>query len=92
MVPSHSRSRRGPRRSVAVGVFGSHRRAIRVATVEFRLNQWHDVDAVDHEILDFAVDGDVDQVDAAHHDATEIHAAELGVGEVHTLKRCGRSI
>jgi hypothetical protein len=57
-----------------------------MTSIEFRFDQRRHVDAVDDEILDLAMYVDVDQVDAAHHDATQIHALKLGVVEVHATK------
>ena len=81
-----------PRFAEPVGILGSHLRSIGVATIEFRLNQWRDVDLVDDEVLYVTVDVDVDEVNAAHHDAAEVDGVEGGVGEVDASKRCRRQI
>ena len=64
----------------------------REATVEFGLDEWRDVDLVDGEVLHVAVNIDVDEIGATHHDAAEIHAAEVGTGEVDASKRRAREI
>ena len=53
-----------------------------MAPVEFRVQQRSDVDAVDGEILDLAVDVGVDQLDAAHDDTMQTDTSEPGSGQV----------
>jgi len=50
--------------------------------VELGLDQRPDVDTIDREVHDLAVDVDVDQLDPAHHDAAHFDGAEQGLTQV----------
>ena len=71
-----------PRRAEAVGVGRAHLGTIRVAAVEFGLHQGDDVDAVDRDVLEQAVQVHVDQERAADRGAGEVDVAEPGAGQV----------
>ncbi len=72
----------GPRLAEAVAVVGSHLRPLGHPAVQLGLDQRRDVDAVDDDVLQLAVDLDVDQLDAAHPGAVQHGAADLHSGEV----------
>ena len=60
---------------------------MRVTPIQFRVEQRRDVDAVDGESVDLAVNRDVDELDAAHGDALEGDIAERRVDESDGAKR-----
>jgi hypothetical protein len=49
-----------------------------VPAVQLGLDQRRNVDPVDDQVLDLAVDGGVDDLDAAHHDLVEVTSREPG--------------
>jgi hypothetical protein len=53
-----------------------------MAPVQLRGDQWRDVDLVDPQVPDVAVDVGVDQVDAAQHDPAQVDSVQPGVGQV----------
>jgi hypothetical protein len=55
----------------------AHPGALRVLPVELSLDQWADVDAVDPDVEDVAVEVDVVQIDATHHHVAHPHGLEL---------------
>ena len=67
-----------------------------IAPVELGVDQGPDVDAIDRQIVDLAVDVDVEQLDAPHHDpaqddtaepgATQVDGAQLRAAEVNALE------
>ena len=61
------------------GSVGAHPGPLGVAPVELRVDERRDVDPVDQQVLDLAVDPDVAQFDAAHHDPAQVDGAEPGV-------------
>jgi hypothetical protein len=81
-VPFHSRSSIAQGLTEPVAVVGAHLRPLRHATVQFGLDERCDVDAVDNDVLQFAADVDIDELDAAHPAAVEHRAANLRPREV----------
>src|SRR5262249_37527110 len=61
---------------------GAHRGPVRVAPVQLGVDQRCDVDTVDRDVEDLAVDVDVGQLDPAHHHAVQRDPAEPGTGQV----------
>ncbi len=51
------------------------------------MHERHDVDAVDLDVEQLAADVDVDQFDAAHHDAAHVDRAKGRVREIDGAKR-----
>jgi hypothetical protein len=80
-VPFQSRSRDCPRLTEAVAVVGTHLRPLRRATVQFGLDERCDVDSVDHDVLQFAADLDVDELGAAHPHPGEVDSLHLSVAK-----------
>ena len=87
-VPAHSRSRIVPRFAEACGVGRAHLGPVRIPPVEFGLDQRPDVDAVDRQVHDLAVDIDVAKLDAAHHDPGQVRAAQARTGQVDGPQSC----
>src|SRR5680860_949522 len=85
-----------PRLAEASRVSGAHLRSVGIPPVELGVDQGSDVNTTDRQVLDLAVDVDVDELDAAHHDAAQVDGAEgcgvqvrradLGPGQVHHLE------
>jgi hypothetical protein len=75
-----------PGLAVPVRIGRAHLGAIRVAAVEFGLHQGHDVDPVDRDVLEQAVDFHVHQERAADHGVRQVDVAEPGAGEVDLLE------
>jgi hypothetical protein len=83
-VPQPLQSLPGGAEAVRVG--RSHRRSFGIADVELLLHIGTDLDAVDHQVLEGAVDLDVRQVDpsqlgAPHQGAPDLHPAQIDVTE-----------
>src|SRR6266700_4110021 len=57
-----------------------------ITPVELGVDQGPDVNSVDPQVLDLAVNVDVDQLDAPHHDPAQVDAAEPRAGEVNALE------
>jgi hypothetical protein len=49
---------------------------------ELGVDERRDVDSVDDEVVDLAVDASIDQFDAAHHDAAHVDAAQPRLAQV----------
>src|SRR5262245_39822141 len=77
-----------PRLAEPSRVCRAHLDPIRIAPVEFGVDQGPDVDAVDGHVHDLAVDVDVDQFYAPHDDAAQVDPAELGAGEIDGAQLC----
>ena len=75
-----------PGLAVPVGIGRAHPGAVRIAAVEFGLDQRHDVDVVDPDVLDLAADVDVHQERAANHGAGQVDVVEQGSGQVDHLE------
>jgi hypothetical protein len=71
-----------PRLAEAVGGIGAHLHPLGHAPVELGLDERDDIDAVDHQIAELAIDVDVEQFDAAHPYVLQPDEAKLRPGEV----------
>jgi hypothetical protein len=71
-----------PRLAEAGRVFGAHPDPVGAPAVKLGLDQRADVDPVDGDVHDLAIDVDVDQLDAAHAYPGHVHPTEPGIGEI----------
>jgi hypothetical protein len=71
-----------PRVTEPVAVVGTHLRPLRHAAVEFGLDERCNIHPIDHDVLQFAADLDIDELDPAHPAAVERAAADLRAAEV----------
>src|SRR6266702_1093526 len=74
------------------GIGRPHLHAVRVTTVELRLYQGHDVDAVDSQVPDLAAQVHVHQGCATDHDPRQIDQVEARVGEVDVVEPCAGQV
>jgi hypothetical protein len=75
-----------PRLAEAVRVGRVELRPFRVAPVQLGLDERHDIDAVDPDVADLAVDVDILQPRAAQRRAGEVHVAEPRAAEIDLLE------
>ena len=85
-----------------VGGLRLHLRVVGIAARELRLDQGRDVDAVDHDVLELAVDLDVGQLDpthpyvadadVSHPRAREVDPAETCLAQARVLERRVREV
>ena len=71
-----------PRLAEPGRVLRAHLDPVGLPAVKLGLDQRADVDPVDGDVHDLAVDGDVDQFDAAHGHPGHVHPVEPGIGEI----------
>jgi hypothetical protein len=64
----------------------AHLGPIRIPPVELGVDQGRDVDTVDRDIVDFAVNIDIDQLHTAQHRPFQVNSAELSVAQVDSAK------
>src|SRR5215475_2218392 len=81
-----------PRLTESSRVRRAHLGPVRIAPVEFGVDQWTDVYAVDRHVHDLAVDVDVHHLDAPHHNAAQADLAELGAKEIDGAELCAAEI
>lgn len=75
-----------PRRAEAASVGRVELRPFRVAPVQLGLHERHDVDAIDPDVADLAVDVDILEPRAAHRRAGEVHVSEPRAAEIDLLE------
>ena len=74
-----------PRSAEPVAVVRAHLGPLRHPAVQFGVDERRDVDTVHDDVLQFAADLDVDQLDAAHPAPVEQRAADLRPAEVDSV-------
>jgi hypothetical protein len=71
-----------PRVADAGRVCRAHLGPAGIPPIQLGVHQGPDVDAIDRLVHDLAVDVNVDQFDAPHHDPAQVDPAEPGAGQV----------
>jgi len=71
-----------PRLTEAGWVCRAHLGPVGIPPVQLRVHQGPDVDTIDRQVLDLALDVGAGQFDTPHHDPAQVDTAEPGAGQV----------